>query len=101
MKVNAMAFPASIRDFNAKLHKTLKITWESLCTKFRGLAETWLIQRKLPDELTAMGNCHPCLPLNGRKKMLGGGVQQRHLRNVSNCQCTPRGQGLMTFAVSV
>ena len=67
-----MAFPTCIRDFNAKLHKTFKITGESLCTKFRGLPETWLVQRELPNELTLLENCHPCPPPKGRKGMKGG-----------------------------
>ena len=96
-----MAFPACIRDFNAKLRKTLKITGESLCTKFRGLPEKWLIQRKPLDELMPLENCHPCPPSKGRKGIKGGGVQQRHLRNALNFQCTPTDQEHMTFMVSV
>ena len=96
-----MAFPTCIRDFNAKLHKTLKITGESLCTKFHGLPEKWLVQRKLLYKLTLLENCHPCPPPKGRKGMKGGGVQGRHLRNNLNFQYTPTDQEHMTFVVSV
>ena len=61
-KLDAMAFPTCIRDFNAILCRNLKITGESHCNKFRGLAETWLIQRKLLYILTAKAICHLCPP---------------------------------------
>ena len=96
-----MAFPSCIRDFNATLYKTLKITGESHCTKFRGLPETWLTQRKWLEGQIAMENCHPCPPPNERKCMKGRAVWHRPLRKGLNSPCTHNNPVHMTFEVSV
>ena len=86
MKLNAMAFPTCIRDFNAILHKTLKITGESYCTEFCDLPETWLIQRKLLNTQTTKEICQLCPPPNKKKKTQGGALQLRLLKNGSSCK---------------
>ena len=77
------------------------MTGESICTKFRGLPETWLAQRKLLEGVIVMENCHPCQPPNERKGMKGGGVQHRPLKKGSNSPCIHRDPEQMTFEVSV
>ena len=101
MKLNAMTFPACIRDFNTTLCRTLKITRESHCTKFHGLPETWLTQRKQLVGQIVKESCHYCLPPNEKKRTLGGGLQLRPLKRGSSCKCTHNARIHMIFKVSV